>query len=76
MEKTLTNKINSILLKIDEGDIEGAYNQLHNDILKKINGCADEGIPDKNDWIKNCYSQDQVYPIIMEALDLLSVLLE
>jgi hypothetical protein len=76
MADTLTSKINSILLKIDELGFRGAYNQLQNDVLKKTDGCANYGSPENNDWIKDCESQDLVYPIIMEALELLSELLE
>lgn len=76
MAKTTTNMINSVLLKIDDDDIEGAYNQLKNAILKKTDGCAESGAPDKNDWIKDCESQELVYPVLIEALDLLFELLE
>jgi hypothetical protein len=31
-------------------------------------GCATSGSPDKNDWIRDCESQDQIYPIVMEAI--------
>ena len=75
LAKTTTNMINSVLLKIDDGDIEGAYNQLKNAILKKTDGCAESGSPDKNDWIKDCESQELVYPVLIEALDLLFGLL-
>ena len=73
--KTTTNQINSVLLKIDEGDIEGAYNQLKNAILKKTDGCAEGEAPDKNDWIKDCESQEAVYQTLLDALDLLFGLL-
>ena len=75
MAKTTTNMINSVLLKIDNDDIEGAYNQLKNAILKKTDGCAERGAPDKNDWIKDCESQEAVYQTLIEALDLLYGLL-
>lgn len=76
MKNTLTKKINEVLLKIDEGDIEGAYNKLQNDILKKTNGCAEGESVDKNDWIVDCEAQAFVYPVLIDALDLLFGLLE
>lgn len=76
MKNTLTKKINEVLLKIDEGDIEGAYNKLKNDILKKTNGCAENESVDKNDWIVDCEAQAFIYPVLVDALDMLLELLE
>ncbi len=71
MSKTLANKINPVLMKVDEGDYGSVLNQLTNDILKKMNGAADEGAPDKNDWIVDSNAQNQVYPLILVAINLL-----
>jgi len=75
LANTLTNKINAVLEMIDQGYYEDALDKLQNDILQKTNGCADSGAPDKNDWIKTCEGQAEVYPLIMEAIDLLEGLL-
>jgi hypothetical protein len=72
MRNTLINKLNSVLLNIDQGAYQDAYNQLKNDVLKKTDGCVLYGSPDKNDWIIECQAQASVYPIILEALDYLS----
>lgn len=69
MQNALTNKINAALKLVDQGQYEEALNKLENDVLLKTNGCADTGSPDKNDWIKDCESQNQVYPLIMEAIE-------
>ena len=45
------------------------------DISGKTNGCATGGSPDKNDWITTCDGQNQVYPLIMEAIELLENLI-
>ena len=74
LTNTLTNKINSALEKINQGLYQEALDQLQNDILIKTNGCAEIGVPDKNDWIEDCQSQGQIYPMIIQAIDLLKVL--
>ncbi len=56
------------------GEYQDALKKLENDILKKTGGCATKGKLDKNDWIKDCGAQDQVYPLILEAIQLLSQL--
>ena len=71
----LTNKINAALSMIDDGEYFEAHKKLQNDIRKKTNGCADAGEPDRNDWITTCDAQDQVYPLIMQAIDLLEELI-
>lgn len=75
MKNALTNKINNVLEMIDQGLYQDALDKLENDILKKTNGCAETGSPDKNDWIKDCDAQGQVYPVIIEAIELLEDLI-
>ena len=71
----LTNKINAALAMIDERLYAGALHKLQHDILQKTNGCADTGEPDKNDWIMTCEGQDQVYPLILQAIEFLEKLI-
>ncbi len=71
MVNALTNKINAVLQLIDQGLYMDAIDKLENDILKKTDGCATVGAPDKNDWIEDCAAQAQVYPLIIEAIRLL-----
>lgn len=71
MRNALTNKINAVLQLIDQGLYLDAIDKLENDILKKTDGCATVGAPDKNDWIKDCATQAQVYALIIEAIRLL-----
>jgi hypothetical protein len=70
--KTLINKINDVEKMIDKGDYQEALNKLKHDILKKTDGCAEIGASDQNDWIVNCETQGQVYPLIMGAIELLT----
>lgn len=75
LKKPLTQKINEVLAKIDEGLYEQALNKLQHDILQKTNGCAETSSPDKNDWITDCDAQNQLYPLIIEAIEFLEMLI-
>lgn len=74
MANTLTNKINAAIQMIDQGLYRDALDKFTNDILGKTDGCAITGSPDKNDWITDCASQGQVYPLIIEAINLVRLL--
>ncbi|HPL17373.1 MAG TPA: PKD domain-containing protein [Spirochaetota bacterium] len=75
MAKTLTKKINVIIVKIDEADYDGARNQLANDVLQKMDGYVNNGAPDNNDWIVDWPSQENAYRLVKDAADLLSNIL-
>lgn len=47
----LTNKINAAIMDVQNGNYQDALGKLQNDIIRKTNGCVDNGQPDKNDWI-------------------------
>jgi hypothetical protein len=76
MQSTLTKKIGLVLDQIQKGAYEEALQKLEQDILAKLDGCAvrTPPTPDPNDWIINCSAQGQVYPLILEAIDLLESL--
>ncbi len=61
---------------IDSENYQAALGKLENDILKKTDGCAKKGEPDKNDWIKTCEEQGQIYPFIIETIDYVRALME
>ena len=76
MPNALTNKINAVLADIEAGDYEKALNKLQSDILRKTDGCAISGVaPDKNDWIRTCDAQNAIYPLVLEAIAFLEILL-
>jgi len=75
LANALTNKLNDTLALIDQGLYAEALDKLQHDILGKTDGCALEGQPDRNDWLQDCAAQDEVYPLIVEAIDLLSNLI-
>ena len=68
-------EINAVLSIIDQGLYEEALNKLTNDILEKTNGCAEIGYPDNNDWIRDCDSQAEVYPFIINIIEYLQNLI-
>ena len=76
MKNAFLNKLSAAQAMIDDGRYQAALNKLENDILAKTDGCADANEPDKNDWIKDCEEQRQIYPFIMETIEYVSSLAE
>ncbi|MHC4655879.1 MAG: hypothetical protein ACYS91_12815, partial [Planctomycetota bacterium] len=72
---SIINKINAVLGMIDQGNYATALGKLDNDVLEHTDGCAETGGPDSNDWIMTCEGQDQVYPLISEAMGYLQNLI-
>ncbi len=68
LKKVLTAKINTAIAYIDQGFYSDAKSALETGIIKKVDGCAKNGSPDKNDWIVTCDAQNQVYPHILSAI--------
>ncbi|MDH3928461.1 MAG: PKD domain-containing protein [Deltaproteobacteria bacterium] len=72
----LTQKIIVVLLNYLKGNIDQSMlDKLTEDIGGKMDGCAEKGDVDANDWIINCPAQDKVYPYIQEAIAALEVVL-
>lgn len=76
MRNTLINKLNAVIASIQAGYYVDALTKLENDILGKTDGCAISGAPDKNDWIKACASQAQLYQMVIQTMDLLKNLID
>ncbi len=76
MKNALLNKINALQKMIADGLYAEALDKLRNDILQKTDGCAKIGQPDRNDWIKTCEAQSRIYPLIIEAIENVSGLVE
>jgi len=68
MKNALINKLNAVIADIQAGRYADALAKLQNDILGKTDGCAVAGSPDKNDWITDCATQDQIYPLVQETI--------
>ncbi len=69
LKKVLTTKINTAIAYIDQGLYREAKSALESGIIKKMDGCAKNAAPDKNDWIITCDAQNQVYPNILSAIE-------
>ena len=69
LKKVLTNKINTVIAHVDQGLYREAKSALESGIIKKMDGCAKNGTPDRNDWIINCDAQNQVYPFVVRATE-------
>jgi hypothetical protein len=69
----LGNKMSGVLVLIHDHSYQEALNKLSHDILPKMNGCAESGQCDSNDWIVTCDSQARVYPLIQDAISLLTL---
>ena len=75
LQSPLTNKIAAVIQFISDGQFQEAIDKLENDVIGKTDGCAVSGNFDKNDWLTNCGAQVQVYPKLIDAIDLLEELL-
>jgi len=75
MANALSNKIDEVLSMVEAANYHAAMQKLAHDILAKTDGCANSGKPDKNDWIKTCPQQNQIYPLIIETIDYLNTLM-
>jgi hypothetical protein len=71
----LINKIDATLAMIEEGLYGEALDKLENDILRKTDGCAETGAPDRNDWIVTCDEQEEVYLLVLRTIELLARLI-
>ena len=79
-KNALNNKIDAVLeiiaaakaetdLVLQDELFNEAIDDLQGGILGKTDGCVKISVPDNNDWITDCAYQEQLYPIIMEAID-------
>jgi hypothetical protein len=71
MRHSLTSKVNAALSMLENQGYAAVLSKLENDLLPKTDGCALDGAPDANDWITNCASQAQIYPLIVEIIEML-----
>lgn len=69
-KKILTRILNRAIHNINHGRNYIAKIQL-GFVLRRTNGCALQGESDHTDWIKQCSDQDIVYPIVLEAFNML-----
>ncbi len=70
-QKALGNQVDATTVLVDEELYVEALGKLQNSILGKTDGCVESGGPDKNDWIEECTSQEEVYDLVQEAIGIL-----
>ncbi len=75
LKRTLTKRVSLALNMIDRERYAIAWGILRLTVLPRMDGCADGGEPDRIDWIITCEAQEQVYPLINEAISLLEDIL-
>lgn len=73
MKNALTNKLDAVLEMIAEDAYQESLNKLEQDILSKMDGCAESGAPDRNDWLIDCTAQMEINPLIREAMGLITL---
>ncbi len=73
-ERWFTNQVDAVLENIEAELFADALDSANN-ILGKVNGCADEGSSDKNDRILNRDAQGEIHPLVIELIDLLEQLI-
>ncbi|MHC4112951.1 MAG: PKD domain-containing protein, partial [Planctomycetota bacterium] len=74
-KKALTNKLNAVIDKLENSEYQDALQKLESDVLRKTDGCALSGSPDKNDWIIDCSTQNIIYPLILDTIELIEQLI-
>jgi hypothetical protein len=78
--RAFINKLEAVIGQVEAGSLTAARDQLNGDLLPKMDGCALRGSPDGptsghvRDWIVSCEVQGQVYPLIQQAIDTLTIL--
>jgi cytochrome c peroxidase len=68
-------ELDDVLGLLDEGMYIEAQMLLETDILGRVNGCIYSGRPDSDDWITSYEGQLLVYPLLLEASELLAYLI-
>jgi hypothetical protein len=71
----LTTTIDAMFAMLDDGLYFEALAVLDNDVLQRIDGCANTGEPDEDDWIRSIEGQAIVYPLVIETIELLESLI-
>jgi hypothetical protein len=70
-QNALTQFLGNAVVALQSGDLAAARQQLQQ-AISRTDGCALSGTPDGNgpsrDWITTCAAQNQVYPLLVDAL--------
>jgi adenylate cyclase len=75
MKTALSNRLNAAMRDINDERYPEALRMLDNDVLPRIDGCAQSHKPDKNDWVMTCTAQENAYFLLTESIDMLEELM-
>ena len=67
--------IDDVFTMLDEGMYFESLVLLENDILQRLDGCANTGQPDEDDWITSIEAQALLYPLVTETIELIENML-
>jgi hypothetical protein len=71
----LTCNIDDLFTMLNEGMYVESLILLENDILQRMNGCANIGEPDEDDWIMSVEGQALLYPLLIQTIELVENLI-
>ena len=74
LKSVLIKKVQTVQKMLSEGDYNGAKNKIQNDILKKMDGY--DGGNQRNDWITDFSTQEELSGLISNLLTLIDLKLE
>jgi len=67
--------LDDVFTMLDEGMYFEVMVILEGDILERMDGCANTGEPDEDDWVTSIEGQVLLYPLVVETIELLESLL-
>ena len=67
--------LDDVFTMLDEGMYFEVMVILNSDILERMDGCANIGQPDEDDWVTSIEGQVLLYPLVVETIELLESLL-
>jgi len=67
--------LNDVFTMLDEGMYFEVMVMLGSDILERMDGCANTGEPDEDDWVTSVEGQVLLYPLVVETIEILESLL-
>jgi hypothetical protein len=67
-QNDLIKKLNAVIGSISAHQYANALQQLRDDILTKVDGCATTEVPGRDNWIVNCEDQNLVYPRLLNII--------
>jgi len=67
--------IDDVFTMLDEGMYFEVIVMLESDILERMDGFANTGEPDEDDWVTSIEGQALLYPLLTETIELLESML-